>query len=122
MKRTVVVLTMLLALTMSLCGDVLAKITPDYYVDPGLLKVQDEDHPWGGDQTNGGGPDGSDISKDYIQSFSTDIGFGVFGLIYKMWLYRTFTPESTDNTTTIGTGSLSIGSSTTTTVGTGTSK
>jgi hypothetical protein len=122
MKRTVVVLTMLLALTMLLCGDVLARITPDNYVDPGLLKVQDEDHPWGGDQTNGGGPDGSTISKDYIGSFATDLNIGFFGLIYKMWIYRHYTIETTDNTTTaIGTGSLTIGSSNIT-LGSGNSK
>jgi len=118
MKRTVVVLTMLLALTMTLCGDLLAKTTPDNYVDPGILKVQDEDHPWGGDQTTGGGNDGTDVNKDFIGSFATDINFGVFGLIYKMWLYRQYTPEITDKSTPIGTGSLNIGTSGTTSHGT----
>ena len=71
MKRLafVLALALILCFTLSVGSD--ARMTPHDYVDPSLQGDDGDDHPWGGDDTDGGG---ASTAKDYVDRFTTNIG------------------------------------------------
>jgi hypothetical protein len=97
MKRLVFVLALGLILTVALYGDACSRITPYDYVDPSRVAPAD-DHPWGGDEDEGG--DSIDPSNPKSYSFDLATGLTPLDFIIEMF-FQGFVPYSTYRSGTI---------------------